>query len=107
MLVPRPGAEIHERRRGHDQKARDICSEVGQGRQILRFRANIRHRANETTLSDFEEALRGISNNIALVDGLEQRHQLLLVLDGRLRPPTLPKLAAVPQGTIELIDVHI
>ncbi|CAM9191144.1 unnamed protein product, partial [Pylaiella littoralis] len=71
-----------------------------------KFRAFFHHRADKSTVTDFEEGLHSISNDIALVDGLEQR-QLLLALDRRLRPPSLPDLAAVPQGAIELTDAHI
>lgn len=69
-------------------------------------RALFRHRTDKSTLSDFEKALRSIRNDIALVDGLEL-HQLLLGMDRRLRPPTLPDLAAVPRGAISLTDAHI
>ncbi|CAM9237502.1 unnamed protein product [Ectocarpus sp. 12 AP-2014] len=52
------------------------------------------------------EGLRGITNDIALVDGLEH-HQLLLAMHGHLRPPTLPGIAAVPRGAISLTDAHV
>ncbi|CAM9937884.1 unnamed protein product [Ectocarpus sp. 8 AP-2014] len=50
--------------------------------------------------------LHGITNDIALVDGLEH-HQLLLAMHGHLRPPTLPDMAAVPRGAISLTDAHV
>ncbi|CAB1111026.1 unnamed protein product [Ectocarpus sp. CCAP 1310/34] len=64
------------------------------------------HRTDLSTLADFEEGLRGITNDIALVDGLEH-HQLLLAMHGHLRPPTLPDMAAVPRGAISLTDAHV
>lgn len=71
-----------------------------------KVKAFFRHRTEKSTLSDFEEALRSISDVIALVDGLEQ-HQRLLALDRRLRPPSLPEMAAVPRGAISLTDAHV
>eukprot|EP00752_Nemacystus_decipiens_P005175 g4696.t1 len=64
-------------------------------------RAFFCHRTDKSTLSDFEEALRGVTNDIALVDELEQR-QLLLALDRRMRPRSLPEMAAVPAGAVAL-----
>ncbi|CAM9128742.1 unnamed protein product [Ectocarpus sp. 12 AP-2014] len=69
-------------------------------------RAFVYHRTDLKTLADFEEGLRGITNDIALVDGLEH-HQLLLAMHGHLRPPTLPGIAAVPRGAISLTDAHV
>ncbi|CAM9795660.1 unnamed protein product, partial [Hapterophycus canaliculatus] len=76
------------------------------GKCRVRVRAFFCHRTDNSTLSDFKEALRSISDDIALVDGLEQG-QLLLVLERRLRPPTLPDMAAVPRGAISLTEAHI
>ncbi|CAN0446335.1 unnamed protein product, partial [Ectocarpus sp. 12 AP-2014] len=69
-------------------------------------RACFCHRAERITLTGFEEGLRRISDDIALVDGLEQ-HPLLLVVLRQLRPPTLPAIAAVPSGAISLTDAHV
>ncbi|CAN0584915.1 unnamed protein product, partial [Ectocarpus sp. 12 AP-2014] len=64
------------------------------------------HRSDRSTLTDFEEHLRTISNDIALVDGLEH-HQLLLAVYRQLRPRLLPAMASVPAGPISLTDGHI
>ncbi|CAN0491664.1 unnamed protein product, partial [Ectocarpus sp. 12 AP-2014] len=69
-------------------------------------RAFFCHRSDRSTLTDFEEHLRTISNDIALVDGLEH-HQLLLAVYRQLRPATLPAMASVPAGPISLTDGHI
>ncbi|CAN0172764.1 unnamed protein product [Ectocarpus fasciculatus] len=69
-------------------------------------RALFCHRSDLGTLTDFEKGLRTISNDIALVDGLEH-HQLLLAVHRQLRPPTLPAMASVPRGAISLTDGHI
>ncbi|CAN0317127.1 unnamed protein product, partial [Ectocarpus fasciculatus] len=51
--------------------------------------------------ADFEECLRRIRSDIALVDGLEH-HQLFLEALPCLRPPSLPDMAAVPAGALDL-----
>ncbi|CAM9750163.1 unnamed protein product, partial [Ectocarpus fasciculatus] len=69
-------------------------------------RALFCHRSDVSTLNEFEEGLRTISNDIALVNGLEH-HQLLLAVCRQLRPPTLPAMASVPRGAISLTDAHV
>ncbi|CAN0558015.1 unnamed protein product, partial [Ectocarpus sp. 12 AP-2014] len=69
-------------------------------------RAFFCHRSDRSTLTVFEEGLRTISNDIALVDGLEH-HQLLLAVYRQLRPRPLAAMAAVPAGPISLTDGHI
>ncbi|CAN0409766.1 unnamed protein product [Ectocarpus sp. 12 AP-2014] len=71
-----------------------------------KWRAVFVHRSDDSTLTDFEEGLRTISNDIALVDGLEH-HQLLLAVYRQLRPPTLSAMASVPRSAIALTDGHI
>ncbi|CAB1113778.1 unnamed protein product [Ectocarpus sp. CCAP 1310/34] len=79
---------------------------VGPLAQGGKCRALFCHRSDLSTLTDFEERLRTISNDIALVDGLEHQ-QLLLAVYRQLRPPTLPAMASVPAGPISLTDGHI
>ncbi|CAM9365298.1 unnamed protein product [Ectocarpus sp. 12 AP-2014] len=69
-------------------------------------RASSCHHADLSALIDYEEGLRSISNDIASVDGLEHHHLLLAMLR-HLCPPTLPDMAAVPQGAISLTDAHV
>ncbi|CAM9226584.1 unnamed protein product, partial [Ectocarpus sp. 8 AP-2014] len=65
-------------------------------------RAFFCHRIDLKTLTDFEEGLRSITDDIALVDRLEH-HQLLLAL----RTQKLPDMASVPRGAISLTDAYI
>ncbi|CAM9583355.1 unnamed protein product [Ectocarpus sp. 8 AP-2014] len=62
--------------------------------------------SDRSTLTDFEEGLRTITSDIALVNGLEA-HQLLLAVHRQLLPPMLPAMASVPRGAISMTDVHI
>ncbi|CAM9122770.1 unnamed protein product [Laminaria digitata] len=58
-------------------------------------RAFFCHRTDLKVLTDFEERLRSISHDIALVDGLEHRQQSI-ELGRKLLPPSLPDMAIVP-----------
>ncbi|CAN0459970.1 unnamed protein product [Ectocarpus sp. 12 AP-2014] len=64
-------------------------------------RAFFCHRPDLSALADFEECLRRIRSDIALVDGLEQ-HQLFLATLPSLVPPSLPDMATVPAGALDL-----
>ncbi|CAN0538709.1 unnamed protein product, partial [Ectocarpus sp. 12 AP-2014] len=64
-------------------------------------RAFFCHLPNLSALADFEECLRRIRSDIALVDGLEH-HQSFLEALPSLLPPSLPDMAAVPAGALEL-----
>ncbi|CAM9583686.1 unnamed protein product [Ectocarpus sp. 4 AP-2014] len=72
----------------------------------VKCRAFSCHRIDLNILTDFEEGLRSIRDDIALVDGLEL-HQLLLAMHRDLRPQTLPDMASVPRGAISLTDAYI
>ncbi|CBJ25719.1 NB-ARC and TPR repeat-containing protein-likely pseudogene [Ectocarpus siliculosus] len=84
----------------------DLAAFAAKWAKGSKWRAIFVHRSDRSTLTDFEEGLRIISNDIALVDGLEH-HQLLLAVYRQLRPPTLPAMASVPRGAISLTDGHI
>ncbi|CAM9854520.1 unnamed protein product, partial [Ectocarpus fasciculatus] len=64
------------------------------------------HHADLSTLTAFEEGLRHIGNDIALVDGLEH-HQIVLAMHRARHPPMLPDMASVPRGAISLTDPYI
>ncbi|CAN0382120.1 unnamed protein product [Ectocarpus sp. 8 AP-2014] len=64
-------------------------------------RAFFCHRPYLSALADFEECLRRIRSDIALVDGLEH-HQLFLAALPSLLPPSLLDMAAVPARALEL-----
>ncbi|CAM9647109.1 unnamed protein product [Laminaria digitata] len=60
-------------------------------------RALFCHRIDLATLTNYDESLCRISNDIALVDGLEHRQEALAMARDLL-PPPLPDMAAVPAG---------
>ncbi|CAM9587498.1 unnamed protein product, partial [Ectocarpus fasciculatus] len=64
-------------------------------------RAFFCHRPDLSALADFDECLRRIRSDIALVDGLEH-HQLFLATLPSLLPPSLPDMATVPAGALDL-----
>lgn len=69
-------------------------------------RAFVCHRIDLSTVTDFEEGLRSISNDIALVDGLEH-HQQSIALRRELLPPSLPDMATVPAGVLALPNSYV
>lgn len=71
-----------------------------------KFKTFFCHRIDLSTVTDFEEGLRSISNDIALVDGLEH-HQQSIALRGELLPPSLPEMAAVPEGALALPNSYV
>ncbi|CAM9148460.1 unnamed protein product [Ectocarpus sp. 4 AP-2014] len=64
-------------------------------------RAFFCHRPDLSALAGFEECLHRIRSDIALVEGLEH-HQLFLATLPSLLPPSLPDMAAVPAGALDL-----
>ncbi|CAM9432773.1 unnamed protein product [Ectocarpus sp. 12 AP-2014] len=64
-------------------------------------RAFFCHRSDLCAFADFEECLRRIRSDIALVDALEHHH-LFSAARPCLRPPSLPDMAAVPAGALDL-----
>eukprot|EP00752_Nemacystus_decipiens_P007317 g6548.t1 len=101
-----PLARVRKPMKDFEVTTNDLAAFAAKWTKGGKCRAFFCHRTDNSTLSDFEEALRSITNDIALVDGLEQR-QLLLELDRRLRPPSLPKMAAVPAGALALPHSYV
>ncbi|CAM9244996.1 unnamed protein product, partial [Ectocarpus sp. 12 AP-2014] len=96
-----PLAQVHKPIQDFVVTTNDLAVFAARWAKGGKCRAFFCHRPDLSALADFEECLRRIRSDIALVDGLEH-HQSFLAALPSLLPPSLPDMAAVPAGALEL-----
>ncbi|CAB1113143.1 unnamed protein product [Ectocarpus sp. CCAP 1310/34] len=96
-----PLAQVHKPIEDFVVTTNDLAGFAARWANGGKCRAFFCHRPDLSALADFEECLRRIRSDIALVDGLEH-HQSFLAALPSLLPPSLPDMAAVPAGALEL-----
>ncbi|CAM9762259.1 unnamed protein product [Ectocarpus sp. 8 AP-2014] len=96
-----PLAQVHKPIQDFVVSTNELAEFAARWAKGGKCRAFFCHRPDLSALADFEECLRRIRSDIALVDGLEH-HQLFLAALPSLIPPSLLDMAAVPAGALEL-----